>query len=238
MSANSGFSCEIVLTCLGYADFLFFILPFAKSFAARVVVVTSPEDRETIAVCEHHGVVCVPTLAFFVGGGKFNKGAALNAGITHLERKSWVLIMDADILIPPGVRESLSSQNLRTDTIYGADRSNCDGLDTFRDCQRRGSFVGLPTLARFGLQYGTPPLGYFQLWHGSQRPHGPWYEESHTGADRTDILFCRSFDRREYLPINVVHLDTDRHSYGKNWLGRTSPRFIGEDELWLDLNAT
>lgn len=227
---------EAVTACLNYADYLHHAMPRTVEAVDRLVVVTGPEDEETQAVCEHHGVDCVVTDAFRRYGSEFNKGAALNEGLAVLDRDDWLLIVDADILIPEHVRGFLEGADLDAGQLYGADRRNCRGLATLRECCEAGGFQHLPMMDRVNINGGFPPVGYFQLWHSSLVGHGPWYEDHYPYADRTDVTFAKRFERRKYLPTWVVHLDVDGHAGGTNWRGRVSERFVSEDQLRLDLD--
>lgn len=227
---------EAVVACLHYADFLHHALPDTAQSVDRLVVVTSPEDSETQSVCLHHGIECVVTDAFQLFGGPFNKGAALNKGLDRLDRDDWLLITDADILIPQSTRDFLESANLDSGMLYGVDRRNCRGLNTLHRCRELQRFDHLPVMPRINVSGGCPPAGYFQLWHSDVIGHGPWYEDHYGFADRTDLTFAKRFERRQYLDSWVVHLDVDGHAGGKNWRGRVSDRFVSEAELWLDLD--
>lgn len=223
---------EGVIICRDYADFLHYTLPHTMGFLSEFVVVTSPEDRETQQVCEYHGARMLVTDAFVRYGGPFNKGAAINEGLSVLPLSEWALIMDADILVPAHVRPYLEGAELRQDCIYSVDRRNCDGLENLNRPEL------CPVMKRISLFGAQPPAGYFQLWHSSFMPHGPWYEEHYGFADRTDMNFAKRFPRREYLETWVLHLDNGGHVGGVNWKGRVSERFVGEDELRLDLGRT
>lgn len=220
---------EAVVVSRNYGDFLHYTLPHTKAFLADFVVVTSPDDQETRAVCQFHGARCIVTDVFDRAGGPFNKGAAINQGLLALCRDAWLLIMDADILVPPHVRPFLEEQELDQTCIYGVDRRNCDGLEALK------SGTVFPMMKRVQVYGAEPPPGYFQLWHSTVFPHGPWYDDSYVFADRTDVCFAKSFSLRQYLKTWVLHLDKGRHAGGVNWRGRESPRFVSEDELRLDL---
>lgn len=227
---------EAVIACLNYGDFLYYTLPWAKHALDGIVVVTSQEDMETQQVCEFYDVRCLPTDAFVRYGGPLNKGAAINEGLAVLDRDDWLLILDADILLPLHVRPFLERAELNPIYLYGVDRRNCDGLPLLNKAiEEWGDFDNLPMMNRVNICGGNPPVGYFQLFHSSAIPHGPWYEDHYGFADRTDAIFSKRFDCRQYLDTWVVHLDNGGHVGGPNWRGRTSPRFVGEAELRLDL---
>jgi len=227
---------EAVVVCRDYADFLHYTLPWTKQAVDNLVIVTSEEDEETQRVCEFHDVRCLVTDAFEKYRGELNKGAAINEGLSTLDRNDWLLILDADILIPPHVRPFLESSALNTKSLYGVDRRNCDGK-VILDEVTGGSwgFDHLPLLDRVSIYGGYPPVGYFQLFHSCEHGHAPWYDELYPYADKTDAVFAKSFNMRGYLKTWVVHLDNGGHVGGQNWKGRESPRFVTKAEVTLDL---
>ena len=215
-----------VVTCLNYGDYLAHTVESLKEFADELMIVTSPDDIETTRVCLQHKLTPLVTRAFQQYGGPFNKGAAINEGLGWLKREDWLLIVDADILIPSTLRPFLESHPLDPTRLYGVDRKNCLGYDSFLRCRESEAWDTLPLMRRVTISGGFPPPGYFQLFHSSMIPHGPWYEDTYRYADRTDMTFARRFDRREYLPAWVVHLDAGtNHVGGTNWRGRKSPSF-------------
>lgn len=211
---------SVLTVCLNYADFLRYTLPNTSRLCDHVLVVTSVDDVETQAVCRRVGVEFLATDAFFQNRAMFNKGAAINEGLSALTREDWVLILDADILLRDENREFLDQAELDVRCIYGADRLDCPSYEAFE----RGEWETLQVMDRVAVAGTFTPLGYFQLFHTSAKPVGPWYETHYRYADRTDLTFAKSFDRRRYLPMQVVHLDGS-HAGGANWRGRTSPKF-------------
>lgn len=217
---------EAVVVSLNYGDYLAHTLESLMAFADAVQVVTSPDDDATMRVSYAHKTTLLTTRAFQQYGGTVNKGAAINEGLGWLKRQDWLLIIDADIYVPSTLRGFIESARLDESRLYGVDRRNCAGYDNFLRCRESGEWGTLPLMRRVSISGGQPPPGYFQLFHSSMIPHGPWYEDTYRYADRTDMTFARRFDRREYLPAWVVHLDagTD-HAGGTNWRGRKSPPF-------------
>lgn len=209
---------ESVIVSINYADYLRQSLPYVKDFSDRVLVVSAPQDSQTREVCETLGVTCLLTDSHNLAGG-FNKGAAINAGLSAISRLGWVLLIDADIV--PFPRAKLDLESLRPDFLYGAYRTRCDSPVAMQ------RFAGDATI--FPPQPPPPgcvdPLGYFQLWHGDA-VDGPWFSEATPRADKTDILFARRWDwKTRFLPDPVVHLDIDGHCNGSNWKGRVSKKW-------------
>ena len=76
---DPNFKLEVVV-CDRYHDFLRCTLPQNKFHFDKMVVVTSPEDREAQRVCEFYHVECVPTDALRSRWKQFCKGAGIHEG--------------------------------------------------------------------------------------------------------------------------------------------------------------
>jgi hypothetical protein len=231
---------EAVMICRGYADFAAWTIPAAKNQFERMVVVTDQYDLETQKLCEFWNVEAVITDAFSRKGEKFNKGAAINAGLDRLSRKGWILHLDADIWLPPQTMSIVRRLDLDPSKIYGTDRLDCKSFDKWIDylCKPEpiqeswvfihpNRFPISPRLAEYKTHKGGyEPIGFFQLWN-PEISGCKDYPDEHGTADRTDVLHAKKWPRRqrELLPeVPVIHLDTSE-IMGANWGGRRSPRF-------------
>lgn len=236
----SGFCLEAVIVCDRYHDFLRHTLPANKFHFDRVVVVTSPEDRETRRICEFYHVECIPTDAIRSRWKEFHKGEAINIGLAALSRRDWVVHLDADIWLPPQTRDLIARMDLDRAGLYGIDRFLVKGYPAWQafletpPLQHENSTWIHPTAFPLGTRVQFPsvrgyiPIGFFQLWNpkgsGVER-----YPEGHEDAGREDSLFAMQWPRskRHLLPeIIGYHLETDGRM-GANWAGRTSPEFKG-----------
>jgi len=251
---------EGVIVCVNYADFLAHTLPHNKNQFNNLVVVTDTKDLKTKELCEFYNVKCLQTDIFYENNNDFNKGAAINYGLSQLEQKDWVIHMDADIYMPPTTRCVLENLPLENHKIYGADRLMCPSYKEWID------FIDKPSRIHEGWIYihmnsfpigvriaeymnknaGWEPLGYFQLWN----PKGSGvfnYPTQHDYCDRTDVLHAKKFSRknRELLPeIVLIHLDSEgleTNQMGKNWKGRKTEEFhhspIIREKIDLELNV-
>jgi hypothetical protein len=235
---------EGIIVCVNYSDFLAHTLPHNKTHFNNLIVITDTKDENTKKLCEFHHVRCVQTDIFYENGNSFNKGAAIDYGLSLLENKDWVIHLDADIYLPPLTRSILENIPLETHKIYGADRLMCPSYEKWAE------FISIPQKIQEGWVYihmdsfpigvriaeynnkdaGYEPIGYFQLWN----PKGSGvfnYPTEHDYCDRTDVLHCKKFARkdRELLPeIIVIHLESEGlsvGSMGKNWKGRKTRLF-------------
>lgn len=226
---------EAVTVCVGFADVLRETLPWNVQQVDRLVVVTSFEDEETQKLCTYHGVSCLTTDVFTEDADAFNKGRAINLGLSHLRHRGYLLHMDADIALPDRFRNRLADARLQEDSIYGSDRVNAtwDQWQKFKksdDPQWRYHYLLCSPPGSIGARlvhydHGYVPIGFFQLWHASAKRVYPIIAG---GADHSDVMFGVQWPRskRHLLPeIVCLHLVGEGSTFGVNWRGRVSPRF-------------
>lgn len=230
---------EAIVVCVDYSDYLEHTLPDNLNHLDRLVVVTSPTDKKTQALCSKYSVDCVQTEAMYENGSKFNKGRCINIGLGYLQGADWILQLDADILLPHRFRDMLARTQLDSNRIYGADRFNVFGYEAFEKIKPQLAphyvsqyFVQPPHGLELGAriihhEHGYTPIGYFQLFHKSS---GRRYSISSGNAEHTDVLFAIQWSRvnRILLPeVLVYHLDSLQGPapMGANWEGRTTPLF-------------
>ena len=235
---------EGIIICVNYSDFLAHTLPHNRNHFDNLIVVTDTKDKKTKELCEFYHVKCIQTDIFYENGDSFNKGAAINYGLSHLENKEWVIHLDADIYLPPLTRNILENLPLESHKIYGADRLMCPSYEKWMEflnnpqkIQEGWVYIHLDSfpigvrLAEYNNKNGGyEPIGYFQLWN--PKDSGVFnYPTQHDYCDRTDVLQCKKFARqnRELLPeIVVIHLESEGlsvDSMGKNWKGRKTKLF-------------
>jgi hypothetical protein len=229
---------EAVIVCKDYSDFLAHTLPENLQHLDRVVVVTHPDDKKTRSLCNKFGVDCLDTTIFHEDGDKFNKGRAINLGLSHLRHEDWLLHIDADILLPHRFRSMLKKAKLNPLELYGADRLNCKNYDHWSDHKHKTvpqfqwRCLVIPQ-REFELgsrlihnEYGYCPIGYFQLWHSSLNRKYPIINGS---AEHGDVLFAVQWERRlrVLLPeFFVYHLESESEApMGVNWNGRKTKPF-------------
>lgn len=228
---------EAVTVCVGFDDMLDVTLEANHPHLDTMIVVTSHDDRATQKVAQKHGAICVQTDLFTKNGRKFNKGAAINAGLSRYQYHGWRLHIDSDILFPDNFRRMLFNHtHLDESFIYGADRvdligrKEADGLK-FAPPQARNGFTVDPQVPRatshryVDTLRGYVPIGYFQLWHASTQKDYPW---SLGTCQHDDVLFAEQWPRRcrALLPtVWVYHLCAQPPVIGENWDGnRQQPR--------------
>ena len=231
---------SVVSVCVNYADFLKISLPINKQIFSQMIIVTDSRDLKTQEVCKKEGVTCIVTDVFYEKG-KFNKYAGINEGLKYVKH-DWILFLDADIVLDPLTKRTLSELTLNRYNIYGIDRVNCTGIEAW---EKRKKLVidnwlltsgdmdmGARICQYYGQQgdggkfAGWKPLGFFQLIHKSTLENG--YPQSCTGADHCDIVMANRYHRnnRVLIPeILGIHLESVGSKWGDNWQGRTSVHF-------------
>jgi hypothetical protein len=236
---------EAVTTCVGYADLLREVAPHNRALLDRWIIVTTPEDDATKAVCRAHSIECLTTRDFD-REKPFSKAHGINRGLQLLRGDGWLMHLDADICLPFDFHQCLESAQLRKGTINGALRLNVVGYQQWDRVKAQGLYArengwlvefqnrngcgvgGIPA----GRESAYAPIGYFQLWSGDEsltwKFPRKFYPELHGGAARTDVAFALQWDRRDRLLIPelvVFHLESEPSHMGKNWGGRKSKPF-------------
>lgn len=201
-----------VTVSVGYGPLLAVTLPRAMRHLAECVVVTTPDDDETHVVVDRTpGARLHETDAFTRHGARFNKGLAMEEGLDALGREGWILIHDADIVMP----DALPLDRLRPDCLHGARRRLMVDPGEWRD--------GLDFRAYPPVRDGGP-IGFFQLFRAEPIiDRRPWYDVSFTHAGGGDAYFMTHWPRSKWvtLPIDVLHLGPiDTHWFGTGPEGR------------------
>jgi len=237
---------EAVTVCVGYADFLAETVRVNRPHFDHLIVVTTPDDHETLDLCKANNLEAVVTRDFYRDNDPFNKGRAIERALAMISHRDWVLHLDADIALPVDFRDSLRDLHLHTDCIYGVDRILVRNWEQWQDMKRRGVLrrawhCGVYTGGQHGLligdrwadiRFGYVPIGFFQLWHGSATHRDGVvmrrYPDCHSDAARADVKFALQWDRchRILIPeILVAHLESEKSKLGANWKGRTTAPF-------------
>lgn len=244
---NPSNNLEAVTVCVGYSDFLAETLKYNRQHFNRWVIVTHPKDMETIELCRRANLHLVVTDEFGRGGPRpFNKGRGISLGMNFVSSGSWVLHLDADVVLPNQFRQMLDVAHLDPQCIYGADRvliKNWEEWQLYQKAEWLQNQHGyhlccnFPATAHVGTRiirgrHGYVPIGFFQLFHYDNGVHvgHRWkdYPDASDNAAHSDIKFALHWDRRKriLLPeIIVAHLESEQLGMGANWRGRKTKRF-------------
>lgn len=228
---------EAVIVCKNYSDFLAYTMPENLQHLDRLVVVTHPDDKATQALCNKYGVDCLETEVMHDEQDPFNKGRAINLGISHLRHEGWILHLDADIVLPHRFRTMLRYAKLDPKNIYGCDRLNSLSFENWIKNKHKTvpqhlwrCLVTPQTEFPLGSrllhqEYGWLPIGFFQLHHSSLKRRYPIMSGS---AEHSDVLFSVQWERRDRILLPeffVYHLESGTNKMGANWNGRKTPQF-------------
>lgn len=204
-----------VIVCVEYDDLLAITLPHNRPFFDHVIVVTTPEDVRTQAICVANNAKCLTTRVFYERGAAFNKGAALERGFDLAGREGWFAVLDADILIPHGsVIQNIKDRS----TLEVPRRRIIHDVESF-DINRKW----------IGERHddGDEFAGYCQVFHSSAEPlkYRPWYPTNWKTCGGCDSIFARKWPihKQQRPPYIVYHLGPVE----RNWAGRTTTRTDG-----------
>jgi hypothetical protein len=233
-----------ITVCVGYSDFLCWVLPENKNIFNKWIIVTDTKDTETKNLCENYNVFCIQTDVFYQNKNKFNKYAGINEALKYVDNDSWVIFLDSDIVLHHLSRRVFDSLELNEKFIYGIDRVNCVGLENWLNYIRKRDALfknwmlhssGMELGARLVHYYGEErdkgkyigwrPLGFFQMCHRSAFDS---YPQNTIGADHCDLEFVRHWERSKRVLIPEllgIHLESVGATKGINWYGRKSQPF-------------
>ena len=193
-----------IIVAVDYDGELAVTLPHVRSQADHVYVVTKPDATRTHEIVAANDCSVLACDQWHARGAKFNKAAAVRLGQLHCwlwHRNAWQLLLDADIVLPTGVRELVAGLPDEDDVLYVARR-----LDYHDDAAIAD---GKPSRV-----YPVCAAGFFHL-HRSDRLYPPWSES----AERCDLEFAESFREIRLLPVMCHHLGVE----AQNWRGRVTP---------------
>ena len=196
-----------LVTSVNMPDYLAVTLPKNRTFFESFVVVTSPDDAETHAVCREHDARIIVYDDFHADGSRFNKSGAIRHAQRMLHREhphAWILLMDTDIVLPDTF-DDIAAAATDTSALYGIERDDIldDGTEE---------------------KYAMPFVGYFQLYFDKTRLYAPHSMD----ASVCDWKFMMQFPRRILLaprPVVVTHIGKS----ALHWNGRTSPPLLSND---------
>lgn len=196
---------DVIIVSVNYGDFLRITLPENMKRHENITVVTSPNDRECVSICQNLGVKVVVTDSMYSDGAKFNKGKAINEGIKSIDSPELILLIDADTID----FEGFDASEIKKDTIYYKDRIL---MHDFSEYSRY-----LSGERSFSIE-SSGAIGYYQLFRYKKSMK---YPEFSPDAAWSDVRFSKRFKYSVRMEGLVGHLGKT----GKNWNGRITERF-------------
>lgn len=205
-----------ITVCVDYSDILALTLPYNKHHFSEIMVVTSWGDKKTQALCQEMQVRVHETDLFYMHGAKFNKWAALEEGLDHYKRDGWLCILDADVLWPKDIGQSLA--NIAPGFLYTPRRRMYPLVP--RDA---ASIPSESEWGRYPCHRNEEFAGYSQIFHSSDSVlgTGPWHQIDWRHAGGADSFFQMRWKNEKKIrpPFEVLHLG----EAGVNWAGRVTP---------------
>lgn len=215
---------EAITVCIRYGDFLRITLPRNKKLFDHYIVVTSPDDSETQAVCKDNNIGFVKSTRG-LKSGKFNKGIFINDGFDALRKTDWILHLDADMVLYDDSRKKIEQQAVDPDVLYGVARQLCPSAQEWDNYLQTGKQAWPRQDHRKCIG-----MGFFQLFNSraqALQQRTIWYPEQFDTAGRSDRFFFRQWQRHAKLrSMATVHLEEGSAPMSTNWQGRKTPRFI------------
>lgn len=214
-----------IVVCVGRAEHLKATMAHNAKCVDELVVVTKPDDAETMSVFTGIRRVALSTSErIHQGDAAFNKGAAINDALraigwyweTTNDCRDWILFTDADIFLPPNLHAFFHSRQWNPAALFGAGRTPIDADDARRI--QGGAWPAEQPDEAIAAQ----PNGYFQLWHASKfRDKWPnVMSEAFCSAGGVDSWFCQQFDEVcRIRELYCCHIEHTQH-YGDSWNGR------------------
>ena len=206
---------DVIIVSVNYNDFLPITLENNIKIFDNITVVTSINDEECQKICQKFNVNCVVTERMYDNGASFNKGKAINEGIKSLLNPNWILLLDADIIVPETFHESFKNNYTNINSLYVCNRIMFKEYESYLDWKYESGLKGQVSKLN--------GIGYFQLFNiNSNCLQRIIYSENSDNAAGSDISFRNRFTEKVDLEIESIHLGI---SY-QNWNGRKTPDFI------------
>lgn len=184
-----------------------------KPLVDNIVIVTSPDDKETQRVCAEQSLSCHVTTALHENGDAFNKGRALSdiQKLLHQEAggdDSLIMLVDNDICLPSDLWLRAPAEVPKGVLLSATERCMFENPKHY--------LRGWPaTQGRWNFD----TMGFLQIYRA--HAEAPLYPTSCTTAAESDLIFGRLFEQQTVLPVVVTHLGMAGWSYENHWKGNT-----------------
>ena len=173
-----------------------------KHLFDRWVIATHETDHDTIQLCKKHNIEYVCSNRVF-DKAQFAKGRAINDALKSCDKDDWLIQLDADVKLPSNFKQTAQKYCDSKSALYGMPRFYNNIL--LKTPIFRNRITNRKTKQNSETKIGDlGAIGYFQMWHSSQRA---LYEEKSTTGDIDDIQFMLSFKPR-----------VPKISFKENWI--------------------
>jgi hypothetical protein len=194
-----------ITTCVDYADKLARTIKQNAKFFKKIYVVTDPTDFDTFdAIKDYPQVELVLNADVHLRGADFNKSGLLVAAQHKAHQQfanDWIVLFDADTLLPDNFSEIVDAVELKKQTCYLMPRkiylTEADLLKDSPDKTERAA-------------------GFFQLYFDKSK----YYPSYSSTAAECDEFFEKKFGKnKQILAGYCKHLGYS----GQDWNGRVTP---------------
>lgn len=193
---NKSRKLDVIIVCVNYSHVLKHTLEYNLKVFKNITVITHPEDRLTIHICNIMGVNIVKDVECV--NVKLDKSKAINKGIQYLENPDFILVLDADII----VENEIDLDKLDKGSIYTSGRYV---LNDIFDYEKK--LYENKDLKKISVLEKNRGLGFFQLFNYSQKQK---YPDSKSGRysdnEWVDLIFKKSFIKIKYIGFDVMHI--------------------------------
>ena len=243
---------EAVIVCVGYGDYLAITLPFTKNAVDKAIVVTDEEDILTQKVCKQNEVEFIVSKRLHENGAVLAKGKGVNDGLDALAPDDWVLVLDADIIVPVDFSAKIRTVTLNPGALYHSRRWGPvrvkdieplmrqlnDGVDLRRLYRRWANKTSAGGGFHLNNAVEETPFGYFHLFNTRAnilQGRDKIYSEISDTAEWDDAEFADSVylrGRCTLLPADVCEVIHLPHGiFRANWIGRKGSLVPGTEKL-------
>jgi len=191
---------DAVTVSIDYSDYLLKIIS-NKEILNSWLIITHKDDSKTINICKDNNIEYIYSEKIYQNA-QFAKCKAINEGLEYINPVDWVLHLDSDIKLPENFYNIIDEYVNDKETIYGSRRYD----DNYND-----------TSIMMGLPHIGYSVGFFQLWHSSEKNR--YTDPGYTNTEG-DVEHDRSFKKRFILPLNLIDVQEIRNNPKLNWYGR------------------
>jgi len=191
---------DTVTVSIDYSDYLSKIIS-NKEILDNWLIITHKDDKSTIKLCKDNKLDYIFSTKIYEQA-QFAKCKAINEGLEYLNPKNWILHIDSDTKLPNNFNEIIDKHVSDKNIIYGSRRYDLLGNDS-------SNLIGLP--------HEGYSVGFFQLWHSSEKNR--YTDPGYTNVEG-DVEHDESFKKRKILPLHIIDVQNKRVGKNENWYGR------------------
>lgn len=191
---------DAVTVSIDYSDYLSQIIS-NKEILDNWLIITHKDDSRTIKLCKDNKLNFILSKKIYENA-QFAKCKAINEGLDYINPTDWILHIDSDTKLPGDFNDVIKKHVNNKNIIYGS---------------RRYDYSGNDTSIAMGSPHQGYSVGFFQLWHSSEKNR--YTDPGYTNTEG-DVEHDRSFKDRKILPLNIIDVQEQRTNKKINWYGR------------------